>query len=377
MLLNKKIIIVIGWPIMGGAQRQALHLARWLKNKEQANVEFWIYDMGENVAKLLEFENISWRKIDWPWAHSNFSKIAKLISFRKELKAAKPDIILPFLTSASLFCGLIWKFTSAKSCYWNQRDEGRDLRFSRIEKFAIGNMTAIISNSVHAAKSVQTHFKVSDENMKVIYNGVLLEKPLMPPNQWREKLNLEEDSFIICMIANLHQYKDHLTLVKAWKEVVANTKKNTQKGYLLFAGNLLDTAEPIKKTIVEFNLEESVKLLGAVNDISGLLSIVDLCAFSSKSEGVPNGVLECMAAGIAVVGTNSDGIREAVGTNGIDYLSPADDPHDLANKIKFMWDNPNIRHEYAQECKKRINSHFSLDRMCNDYCSLLSSSLKK
>jgi glycosyltransferase involved in cell wall biosynthesis len=76
-----------------------------------------------------------------------------------------------------------------------------------------------------------------------------------------------------------------------------------------------------------------VRFLGRIEDVSGLLAAVDVAVLSSRSEGMPNAVLEPMAAGLPVVATDIEGVREAVGPTGVAVLAPPGDHRALANAL--------------------------------------------
>ena len=76
----------------------------------------------------------------------------------------------------------------------------------------------------------------------------------------------------------------------------------------------------VEALIQELKIVSSVRLVGEVPDLANLLGALDLGVFSSRFEGCPNGVLECMAAGLPVVATDIPGIIEAVGSDMKSYL---------------------------------------------------------
>jgi len=55
-----------------------------------------------------------------------------------------------------------------------------------------------------------------------------------------------------------------------------------------------------------------VILLGERPDVPALLKTADLFLFCSRTEGLPNAVLEAMAAGLAVVATDIPGSRDLI-----------------------------------------------------------------
>ena len=101
------------------------------------------------------------------------------------------------------------------------------------------------------------------------------------------------------------------------------------------------------------------------------LGAADLYVHSSISEGLPNGVLEAMAAGLPVVGTNIPGIREALDEEMFDCLAPPRDAEALAEKIISMIGNAPRRSAYGAANRLRIEAEFNLEKMGAKYMALL------
>jgi glycosyltransferase involved in cell wall biosynthesis len=135
------------------------------------------------------------------------------------------------------------------------------------------------------------------------------------------------------MIANLHQHKDHATLVAAWRHVTDRLGQDGKEAHLVLAGGRGDRYESTMHLVRELHLTQNVHIIGQTVDVSGLLGASDIAVFSSNAEGVPNAVLEAMAAGLPVVGTDYPGIREAVGPSGATLLARPHDAIDLAERV--------------------------------------------
>jgi glycosyltransferase involved in cell wall biosynthesis len=205
------------------------------------------------------------------------------------------------------------------------------------------------------------------------------------------------------MVANLQRHKDHATLLRAWRivcdrlnaagntplareagegqgvrasEVLAASLSGRGRRAMLVLAGRLDAADPLKQMVHDLELEPVVRFLGEVDDVSGLLSAADLGVFSSRSEGCPNGVLESMGAGLAVVATDCPGIREAVGEQSLPWLAPAGDAEALADRIAFLAEDAAIRARVGQANALRIQSEFGIERMNAEIGRLLASALR-
>jgi glycosyltransferase involved in cell wall biosynthesis len=166
------------------------------------------------------------------------------------------------------------------------------------------------------------------------------------------------------MVANLTHQKDHTTLLRAWRAVVDQSSDRTSAPILLLAGYFGDAYDALRRLAQELRLGKTVRFLGQVHDISGLLSAIDIGVLSSPGEGSPNGVLECMAAGLPVVGTDIPGIREAVGPDGFPYLAPPDDADALAARILTLAADPAARARAGSANQRRIETTFTPAIMC-------------
>jgi glycosyltransferase involved in cell wall biosynthesis len=373
-LYGKKIIIILGSLELGGAERQALILALYLI-KHGANVEFWGFSNLGKMADLCDENGICWRICPYPWSSRSIIRTIKLLVFARALKKEKPDLILPYTMAPNVICGLIWRHTGAKLCVWNQRDEGRGRFGRKYEQQAVRNISCFISNSYHGKDFLVDELKIKPDKIQVIKNGVELKFKIASEyinrDKWRNHLGLSENCFVACMIANLTEFKDHDTLLKAWRIVCDQLNERKINGVLLLAGRFDNTHKPLKILADDLDLNDNIRFLGKVNNVQHLLNVVDLGVFSSQHEGCPNGVLECMEAGLPVVGTDIPGIREALGSNGYPFLAPIKNPTKFAELIiKFCFD-PELRAKCGALNRHRIETEFNPEDMCEKTLELL------
>src|ERR1051325_2477719 len=324
-LEGRRVIIVLTELELGGAEREAAVVAGFLARGQRAPVEGWgVFGQPGRVAKLCEEYGIPWRLTPWPWSDKRSERLKRMAQFAWTLRRARPDVLLPYLIFPNVICGQVWRLTGARTCIWTQRDEGIG-RMPRAERRAASQVPLFISNSQAGANFLTEKLGAKRERVRVIHNGVTLAPIKADRDDWRRELALSEDTFAACMVANLTQYKDHDTLLRAWRLVVDAMESEGRSAVLLLAGRLDSsdsTHHAVKALAYDLELGKSVRFLGQVLDLSGLLGAIEIGVFSSRSEGIPNGVLECMAAGLAVAGTDIIGISEAVGPSGQPYLAP-------------------------------------------------------
>lgn len=371
ILIGRSIIFLFGSLELGGAERQALMLAKYLSEHEQARVEVWGLNAYGPVASICEQYGLTWRVVPSPLIGSPLRRFISLSKLARMLRSARPDILLPYTLIPNVVCGLVWKWTGARLCVWNQRDEGIAHLHSGLERWATQRTPQFISNSRQGARFLVDKLNVSPTKVRVINNGIDCLTPKMSRSMWRHQLQLDDQCFVACMVANLHNNKDHKTLLVAWRSVVTALEASGRSAVLILAGRFDDSYESLMALSRELNINHSIRLTGHVSDIPGLLSAVDMSVFSSRSEGCPNGVLESMAAGLAVAGTNTAGIKEAVGPAGTQFLAPPGDAEALAGIILKMAGDPTLCSMMGAENRRRVRNKYDANRMCEETVSLL------
>lgn len=375
---GKKVLFVFGCLDLGGSERQGFQLARHLK--EACAVDVHVVSLSDTpgrLAEMCEGHSIPWHVARLHWSGFWPLRLRALSRFAAELGKLGPDILLPYYTLPNIACGLVWQRAGAGLCVWNQRDEGLLLTRTVWHRTAVKRTPLFIANADSGRDFLVRTYSIDPDRVTVIHNGISLAQPVYGRNEWRGKLGIGTDCPVACMVANLGPYKDHETLLLAWRAVVDRVPSRGERPVLLLAGKPDKSEESLKGLASRLELTDSVRFLGKVDDISGLLSAADLCVHSSKTEGCPNGVLEAMAAGLPVVGTDIPGIREAVGKAGDGFLTPVGDHRQMADIISRLMGDRALRRHAGEALKKRIEEEFSLERMCTRTVRLLGESLRR
>jgi|GEM_PF-3046861 len=110
-------------------------------------------------------------------------------------------------------------------------------------------------------------------------------------------------------------------------------------------------------------IKSKVNFLGAITDRDKLfksISNADLFVIPSHTEGMPRSLLESMAIGIPCIGTNVGGIPEVLNA---DYLVPPKDPQALAELIKCVSLDTQLRKRMGTENLQIIKKRYSKESM--------------
>lgn len=368
---GRRIIFVLGNLELGGAERQALILARFLSQQEQAQVEVWGFNKSGPVAEICDQHAIPWRVIPCAFGRDCSRGLSDLRAVARALRQAQPDILLPYTFLPNLVCGLVWKRTGARACVWNQRDEGLVPFASTAIHRAVKRTSHFISNSEAGARFLIDKLNVDEAKVTIIPNGVETVAAVSDRRAWRERLSVNDQAFVACMVANLHLNKDHDTVLRAWRKVVDELDATNRSALLVLAGRHDGAYESLTTLARELQLNDNVCFTGPISDVAGLLSAADVSVFSSRSEGCPNVVLESMAAGLPVAGTDIKGIRDVVGTVGAQFLAPVGDADSLA-KVLLKMARSSLMCERAGDYNRfRVQQNYDALRMCRETVKLL------
>ena len=189
-------------------------------------------------------------------------------------------------------------------------------------------------------------FKLRNNGQVSKMNGVGIEKEKyvienFDKSEYRKKLGLKDDDFVILVLAELNKNKNHIQLIKAMnllKDKYPNIKA-------IFAGTG-PLEEDIKKQIKENGLEEKISLLGWRNDVKELINLSDIVGLFSQREGLGKCLLEAMICGKSVIATNTRGPRELIQPNKSGYLFDIGDIETTAKSIESIYRDIELRNMF-------------------------------
>ena len=163
---------------------------------------------------------------------------------------------------------------------------------------------------------------------------------------------------VITMVSRLEKQKRQQDLIQAAPRVLKEFPEVEFR--LIGEGSRL---HELKELISELKLEQSIKLMGARNDIAKQWSESTIAVQCSEAEGLPYAVLEAMSAGLPVVGTRVEGIVDLIseGKNGMLYDKGV--VQQLAEHLIHLLKNSNKAQEYGMLGRRIVEAKYSLHSM--------------
>jgi glycosyltransferase involved in cell wall biosynthesis len=132
---------------------------------------------------------------------------------------------------------------------------------------------------------------------------------------------------------------------------------------LLVIGDGPDRAV-LEARVAELGLQDVVRFVGNQENVPEWLSALDLFALPSYgSEGVPQGIMQAMACGLAVVSTPVGAISEAVQDGVTGIMTTPRDATRLAESLATLMSDAGLRERMADAGLAYARAHFGIDIM--------------
>jgi glycosyltransferase involved in cell wall biosynthesis len=300
--------------------------------------------------------------------------VHRLWRVSRQLKESGADVVLPFTTWPNVIAGLTYRLAGARVCIWGERACGGE-RVSGFERAAVWQTRRFAANSSAGVEFLSRELGVPRSQISFVPNGV--EEPVVDPGvDWRTRMGVTPSQPLVVKVATISTFKDHMTLLRAWKQV-QDAWSDGERPVLALAGAFYETYEECRRFVSDVALEPTVRFLGRVSEIPELLNACDMGAFSSPAEGMPNSVLECMAAGRAIVATDLPGVRDALGPAAEEVVIPPRDADLFARVLLDLLRNRAKRRQLGELNRARIRGEFSVERMAGRYLDMIRTELAK
>jgi glycosyltransferase involved in cell wall biosynthesis len=129
--------------------------------------------------------------------------------------------------------------------------------------------------------------------------------------------------------------------------------------------------------VEKMGLNQRVHFLGWREDIPALLKRADMLLLPSRYEGMPNIVLEAMAAETPLIATQVEGVAELLAEETIHCTAKPGDMKSLIDAVDWMLEHPEKRREIAQKLHQRAIDVFDYVRMTGDYVRIWGTTIER
>jgi glycosyltransferase involved in cell wall biosynthesis len=177
----------------------------------------------------------------------------------------------------------------------------------------------------------------------------------------------------VVLVGNMHSdVKGHPWLIAAAPAIVQDFPETR----FVLAGDGEARGE-FERQVAELGLQNNFLFLGRRSDIPDVLASCDIGVLPSKAEGLPNAILEYMAAGLPVVASRVGGNSELIQDGVTGLLVPAQDSEALAKALLTLLRSSELCQRVAENGRRTATQDFSYERLIQEVDSLYTELLQR
>ena len=358
----KKLFLIIPSLHRGGAERVVSILANHLDRNIFDTTLVLLEKRGSYLKDL--YEDIKIIDLQQKRVSSSILPLVKLINKQK------PDLVFSTLGHLNLslmflkiFLPKETKFIAREASIPSILNKGEKYPklFNLLYKKLYPKFDKIICQSNYMLNDLNQNFSIDKSKMVVINNPIDFEK--IEQNLLNEKVEdlLPHNKKNIIAVGSLEAVKGYEQLIEAFVYI-------KRKDIMLSIIGEGSKKEELEKMILDFGLNDRVKLLGFKDNPYQYMKQAKLLVLTSQFEGFPNTVLEAMACGVPVVAYKCPGgIEEIILEDKNGWFVKYGDIYGLAKAIE-----KHIEHKLdIRQVKKSVYDRYNLKYIIKKYENLL------
>jgi len=328
---RKRLAVVVATMSVGGGQKVILDLLE-VTDPQKYEVCLFVHQKRTENQFTKKLDAMGIRVVYIP--RTDRITLGNYRGIAKALKAFKPHVVHIHLDS---FYAPIWALLHKTTTVFTVHSQARRAFYNGFLRWLHRRLA---KKKGHRITAVSRNIAQETESLLGLAPGTVAPicNPVHMPEAF-ERTAAGQLRFV--HVARFNPVKNHRLLLEAFAQVVS--RRDDCVLSLAGDGALLESC---KAYAGELGLDQRVRFLGNVTDVSGLLKNSDVFVLSSDSEAMPVSILEAMAHGLPIAATNVGGVPELVDGNGI--LTPKGDAQALATAMLELASNARKREEMAK-----------------------------
>jgi L-malate glycosyltransferase len=361
-VLKRKVLIFASSFQIGGSERQALELFRHM-DRTKFDLHLASFSAEGPLAEFLPcpIDEVQVYPLKGFCTKSHLRQARR---FYRYLVEERIETVQCFDFYSNLFAIPVARLARVPLILGCRRDEAvmRTAWQQRVERWSYCMATGVIANAEAIKKQLINRDGLQPEKIWVIHNGLDL-KRFDAPSGLCAGVPVEHGKVTVAVVANLRPEKGHLVFLKAVQRLM---KSKPDSQFLIVGDGPM--REAIETTVKELGLTGSVQLTGGVTNVPSLLRSVDIVVLASlKNEGLPNAVMEAMAAGKPVIATDTGGTAELVVDGLTGYVVLPGNSDMLAERMDNLCQDAEARRNMGEAARRRIVEQFTVDHMARRF----------
>jgi glycosyltransferase involved in cell wall biosynthesis len=346
-----RVLYVVGNFVAGGAERHLLEL--WSRiDRDRFEIEIACFQKSGQF--LPEVQALRWpiRDLGVGVRLYDTSGVRGFLRLLGLVRRFRPDVIHGYLFGPNLFAALAGRWMGVRAAVIAKRsvDAFETPRQIRIQRFSHRLATHVIAVS-EAVGETAIALGAPRARVTVIPNGVDVRR-FDSIDVDRDALGLNGSRPVIGSVGCLAPRKDYGTLLDA----LATLARRGRDFHAVLVGDGPERSA-LEEHARRVGVQDRVRFLGERPDVERLLMAMDVFVLSSREEGIPNALLEAMAAGRAAVAS------EILTDGKTGWLIPARSPEILADTLERVLADPAEAARRGQAARREALEHFDIGTM--------------
>lgn len=202
--------------------------------------------------------------------------------------------------------------------------------------------------------------------------------PFYKINTFHERAQMLEDlnilnkirpaDFIFLYIGNMThpaKFKGMADFIIAFEKFLKQiSPKSRLETKLIFVGDG-QFRKNLQNLVQQKKLEQNVIFLGKRSEIPQLCSLAHVGALISYKEGMPNVLLEMMAASVPCIGSDVGEVRELIGDTG--FIVNPGDFEAITSYLVILYNDPELLLQLGKKARERIENRYTWDIVLQTY----------
>ncbi len=237
------------------------------------------------------------------------------------IKQIRPNLIQSWLYHADFISLFLFLFFKKIPIIWTIHHASESLKYESLHTKIIVYFLSKLSNFIPReiiycskfAFNVHNKLGYSKQKSQIIENGIDMIK--FSPNEklgftFRNYLKIEKDEFLIGFIGRYDPNKG----INCFLKTIIEIKNNQDKGikYMICGDKMDNQNRRLISKLEKFNLIQDVILIGERSNMQSIYNSIDLLICSSLTESFGLVVVEALACGKNVIGSNIPSIRKII-----------------------------------------------------------------
>lgn len=342
-----------------------LHLQRLVRAMRAGGLSVAVVSLMSPgpVGKMLEADGVMVYSCEGRggWDFRVIARLAKII------QATQPDLIHSLLFHANLAT----RWAAAKVGYPTSRVlcEIQTVEVERrwhlwVDRVTYDGCRFTIGNSPSVIEHLATHARIPRDRLRLVRGGIdpapiQAAKPIECTS-----LGLSHDAAMVLWVGRLDPVKGLSNLIESFGRIAGETN-----AHLCLAG-AGPIREQLERQVRGLKLAHCVHFLGPRTDVAALLQAADVFVFPSRTEGLPNALLEAMAAARPIVTTDVPGCRDLIVNRQTGLIVPYGDTQTLAAAMRCLLRDRAFAAQLGSKASEVVETEWNIRQTYTTYAAL-------